>query len=302
MRIDLAASRRLTRRYRRELRRGRPAAAARALAARRRVDERFVPARALAATVRYLQIARESLGRDDLAIVAYHMGIGNLSRAMAAYGDDDEPSYARLYFDSGPLRHAAAWDILDSLGDDSATYYWRVLAAREIMRLHREDPEELGRLALAHTAKASAEEVLHPARRYREVRRARRHRPGAREGGLVALPAPARLGMRPDRRLGELAPRLRQPRALYLAMRPQAVSVAAYFGRTVREISGRREPLVLTSAVRDRSTRTCWSPATRRPRAATPCTPLGSRSTSAVATAPAPRAARCNSCSTASRR
>ena len=66
-------------------------------------------------------------------------------------------------------------------------------------------------------------------------------------------PPAARLGMRPDRRLGELAPRLRQPRALYLALRPQAVSVAAYFGRAVREISGRPEPLVLTSAVRDRA-------------------------------------------------
>lgn len=253
MRIDLDASRRLTRLHRRELRRGHPAAAARALAARRRVDERFVPARALAATVRYLQIARERLGREDLAIVAYHMGIGNLSQAIAAYGDDDEPSYTRLYFDSGPRRHAAAWNVLDSLGDDSATYYWRVLAAREIMRLHREDPEELSRLALAHTAKGSAEEVLHPPADTEtfatpaDIARARR------DGRLVALPGPARLGMRPDRRVGELAPRLRRPRALYFALRPQAVSVATSFGRAVRDISGHPEPLVLTSAVRDRS-------------------------------------------------
>jgi hypothetical protein len=250
MRIDLAASRRLTRRYQLELRRGRPAAAARALAARRRVDERFVPARALAATVRYLEIARERLGRDDLAVVAYHMGIGNLSRALAAYGGE-RPSYARLYFDSSPLRNAAAWDILDSLGDDSATYYWRVLAAREIMRLHREDPEELARLALAHTAKGSAEEVLHPLSETETFAEPGDIATAREDGELVALPPPTRLGMRPDRRLGELAPRLRQPRALYLALRPQAVSVAAYFGRTVREISGQRGPLILTSAVRD---------------------------------------------------
>jgi len=252
MRIDLAASRRLTRRYRLELRRGHPRAAARALAARRRVDERFVPARALAATVRYLGIARERLGRDDLAVVSYHMGIGNLSGALAAYGGD-QPSYARLYFDSSPLRNADAWEILDSLGDDSATYYWRVLAAREIMRLHREDPEELARLALAHAAKGSAEEVLHPraeAATFAEPADIARARA---EGDLVALPGPSRLGMRPDPRLGELAPRVGQRRALYLALRPQAVSVAAYFGRAVREISGHREPLILTSAVRDQT-------------------------------------------------
>ncbi len=33
------------------------------------------------------------------------------------------------------------------LGDDSKTYLWRVLASREIMRLYREDRDELGRLA-----------------------------------------------------------------------------------------------------------------------------------------------------------
>ena len=42
-------------------------------------------------------------------------------------------------------------------------YYWRVLAAREVMRLYRRDRARLERLALLHSAKNSAEEVLHPA-------------------------------------------------------------------------------------------------------------------------------------------
>ena len=39
------------------------------------------------------------------------MGVGNLQRALEAYGNEDIP-YAQLFFDSTPLRHAAAWRIL----------------------------------------------------------------------------------------------------------------------------------------------------------------------------------------------
>src|SRR5437588_5563713 len=162
MRIDLARSRSLTARARRELARGHPHAAAVALAARRRADPRFDPVAALGATIRYLKIARGRLGRDDLTVVSYHMGIGNLRAVLADYGES-QPSYVRAFFDSSPLRHAAAWRLLASFGDDSSTYWWRVLAAKEIMRLYRHDPSQLARLDELQTNKASAEEVLHPA-------------------------------------------------------------------------------------------------------------------------------------------
>ncbi len=250
MRIDLAASRRLTARYRRELRRGHPAAAARALAARRRVDDRFVAAKALAATMRYLAAAKLRFGRDDLAVVSYHMGIGNLQGVLRAYGAD-QPSYAQLYFDSSPLRHAAAWRMLAAFGDDSSTYYWRVLAARNIMRLYRDDPAGLARLDGLQTAKGSAEEVLHPRNRTPvladpdAVARARA------DGTLVPLPPPARLHMVRDRRLGEVARKLGRRPPLYYALRPEAVALATYMGATVRAISGVSAPLRMTSAVRD---------------------------------------------------
>src|SRR4051812_29820465 len=158
MRIDVRASARLTR----GINRGHKVAAR--LAARRRVDERFDPPKALAATVRYLRIAKQRLGRTDLAIAAYHMGIGNMQTALAAYGRRKVP-YARLFFDSTPLRHAKAYRVLAALGDDSSTYLWRVMAAREIMRLYRMDPEKLARQADLQGRKASAEEVLHPSDR-----------------------------------------------------------------------------------------------------------------------------------------
>jgi hypothetical protein len=47
-----------------------------------RIDDRFVPAKALAATIRYLQPAEQRFGRADLAVVSYHMGIGNLQRVL----------------------------------------------------------------------------------------------------------------------------------------------------------------------------------------------------------------------------
>src|SRR6478609_10602712 len=118
-----------------DLHKARKAKTVRAL---RRADDRFDPAKALAGTVRYLRYAKQKLGRTDLAIASYHMGIGNLQRALSLYGASDIP-YAQLYFDSTPLSHATAWRLLYGLGDDSSTYLWRVLAAKRLMKLYRTD-------------------------------------------------------------------------------------------------------------------------------------------------------------------
>jgi len=158
MHVDVAASERLTR----KLERARSARQAdRIRAQRARVDERFDPAKALAATGRYLKQAKDEFGREDLAVVSYHMGIGNLQNVLAAYGDD-HASYAQLYFDTSPDSNARAYRILYALGDDSKTYYWRVLAARRIMRLYRDDRAELERLSGLQRSASSSELVLHP--------------------------------------------------------------------------------------------------------------------------------------------
>jgi hypothetical protein len=138
--VDVAASTRLTQR----IARGQKVAAS--VRQRRVVDQRFDPASAIAATGRYLALARKDLGRDDLAFESYHMGIGNLQGALRAYGETDIP-YAQLFFDSTPLRHAAAWDRIARLGDDSSTYLWRLFAARDVMRRWRADPGALSRHA-----------------------------------------------------------------------------------------------------------------------------------------------------------
>jgi Transglycosylase SLT domain/Family of unknown function (DUF5715) len=245
MRIDVRASERLTR----GIARGRRVTARRRQ--RRRVDQRFDPAQALAATGRYLRIAEQRLGRGDLAIAAYHMGIGNMQTALRAYGKGAVP-YARLFFDSTPLRHAKAWRILAALGDDSSTYLWRVMAARDIMRLYREDPGELARRAELQTHKASAEELLHPAGRTPTYGDPFAIGRAIAAGELVELDARrlAGFGVRIDRSMGELAGRLHQSPRVYRALRPQALRILEVIGAGTRAIA-RTRPLVVTSTVRD---------------------------------------------------
>ena len=245
MRIDVQASERLTR----GIARGRRV---RARTARRRVvDERFDPAKALDATARYLVFARERLGRDDLAVAAYHMGVGNLQSVLADLGEGTVP-YAQVFFSSSPLRHAAAWGLLARLGDDSSTYLWRVGAAREILRLAREDADELERRAVLHAHKNSAEEILHPAsgtERYGDPFALGR----ARAAGDLSALRPAQLlahGLRLDPRMGELAARVHQSRRLYRALRPGALEALLTLGLGTGRIGGPGR-LAVTSTVRD---------------------------------------------------
>jgi len=251
MTIDTQASRRIGRSLRRAERKGDGELADRLRARRRSVDERFDPPKALAATARYLLIALEELHREDLAVVSYHMGIGNLQAALDAYGED-EISYARLYFDSTPLKHEQAYGKLAALGDDSATYLWRVAAAREIMRLYRSDPEGLDRASELQTSKNSAEEVLHPPGQTERFATPSQLRAAYEDGRIVRLPRAelATYGLRIDRGMGELASRLGQPRSRYRGLREPALALLEYLGAGVKAIAG-QTPLTVTSTVRD---------------------------------------------------
>jgi hypothetical protein len=159
LKVDVAQSEKLTRSIARSQSFTR---IARLKAQRRKVDERFDPRKALEGTTRYLEFASGQLdGRADLAVESYHMGVGNLQRALKAYGSSDIP-YAQLFFDSTPLRHSKAYRILVGLGDDSSTYLWRIGAAKAIMSLYRQDPAKLAGQALLQDG-PSGERVLRPA-------------------------------------------------------------------------------------------------------------------------------------------
>lgn len=254
LKVDVSLSRRYTRRILREFRRGRLLEVERLRRARRRVDQRFDPERALQATARYLILAKRRFKREDMAFVSYHMGIGNLEGVLRAFGaepGDEDLSYTEVFFDSTPVRHAAAYKRLAAFGDESSTYLWKLHAAREIMRLHRSDVPELNRLSVLQAAKNSAEEVLHPSDATPKFDVPSQLRKAWDDGAIKPFPDNPRVtGLQRDRTMGELAGRVGQKASLYQGLRPAALATALYIGAQTRALSG-QAPLVVTSTVRD---------------------------------------------------
>ncbi len=231
---------------------------------RRAVDARFRPADALQGMALYLQLAERRFGEPDLATESYHMGIGNLENAVGRYLETDATGgaagglvdesgidYAQLFFGSSPLDHARAWALLSSLGDDSSTYLWRVLAAQRIMGLLRNGPAELRRLAGLHEAKSTQEEVFHPEGETTVYEDAPAITAAVDDGSLEKLPPGGTVGYRIDKRMGELAHQFGVKPGVYRALRPEALAALVYMAAKVRAINGGKGTLTITSTVRD---------------------------------------------------
>ena len=266
MRIDLPASRRLTRRIAVAEARGRGTLVIRLQARRRSIDARFDPRRSLAGAVRYLSIARARFGRDDLAFVSYHMGIGNLEHVLRLFLGDASTtpiatlvaqhrlSWAEVFFDSSPTRHASAWRFLQTLSDDSKTYYWRLLAALQIIHLYRSDPATLGKLAALHDHHQSIDAVLHPPDATTSFASPSALKHAWANGLIQPLPGrPLRLHLAVRPSLGGLAARVGARPTLYRGLRVEALALLIYLAREVHEISGAPTPLIVSSAVSDAS-------------------------------------------------
>jgi hypothetical protein len=253
MHINLAQSRRLTAQMVTAANRGRGPTVVRLERRRAGIDQRFDPAEALAATVRYLRLAERRFGRLDLAVVSYHMGIGNLQHVLADYDGGHPVPYAQLYFDVSPARHASAYDLLTSFGDDSSLYYWRVLAAVQIMHLYRTDRQALNRLANLESDTDSDAYVLHPPGATPEFANQAALYSAYSRRALLPLPRdPSSLGLAYSRSLGSQARRLGAPRQLYRGLQPAALDMLVELAARVRALSGGAAPLVVTGAVLDR--------------------------------------------------
>jgi hypothetical protein len=182
---------------------------------------RMRPAAQLRATVRRLERARRTLGRLDLAVASYHLGVRQLAHAR---------SYASFYFGSSLF------------GLPQADYYWKVLAAERVLRLYRHDRAELRYEQRLQFKKNSAEEVLHPRTVTAQFRTPAAIARALRSGYLVRIP---RMHLRVS--VGAMARALGRRPGMYAALRPQALDVLRYI---VREMQAYK-PLKLTSAVRD---------------------------------------------------
>jgi soluble lytic murein transglycosylase-like protein len=258
MHVDVNAAQRLSNRIQKATDRGDSAKVADLVRRRAQADQRFDARSSLQATARYLAQARRRFGREDLAIVSYHMGQGNLESVLrdytgssngsiAALVRDDHLSYGRVYFDSTPVRHAAAWRRLSSLGDDSANYLWKVLAARDVMRLWRTNRPALRREAALQTAADTAAEALHPPASTPRFADPDALKTAWDDRALAALPdRPAITGLHVDPAMG----RGTSDPAQHRGLRPAALAVALYVGAQVRALA-HGSPLTVTETVRD---------------------------------------------------
>jgi Transglycosylase SLT domain len=252
MHIDLARSRRLTAQIDVAGARGQGGRVARLDRQRAGADDRFNPGKALAASVRYLQIAERDLGRTDLAFESYHMGIGNLQRVLDLYNGGHAVPYPQLYFDTAPDHNRAAYELISSFGDDSSLYYWRLLGAERIMRLYRTDRPALLRLSALQTAVDSNAYVLHPPDAVHAF-----VTPDALDRAYAAravLPLPSnarKLGLAYDPGIGSLASQFNVTPALYRGLRAPALDLLVALAARVRALSRGAAPLRVTSTVSD---------------------------------------------------
>jgi soluble lytic murein transglycosylase-like protein len=262
MPIDVQRSQQLTDQIAQARRQGDSARVTALEAQRRQADPRFDPAQAIAGTVQYLKLARDRFGREDLAVVSYHMGIGNLENAIRAYAGDtttpiadlvrnDGLSYARLYFGSTPLDHGEAYRRLASLSDDSRNYAWKVLAAREALKLYRTERADPDPQAALQGAAPAGQAVLHPdAASVSETPDKGDVDKLWDDGTLQPIPnSPKLYGIRLDPTLGSGgdvdAKDLR-------GLRPEALAMLLYLGAGVRGVSGGKGALTVTAALTDR--------------------------------------------------
>jgi hypothetical protein len=252
MHINLARSRQLTGKIDTAAGQGRLGLVTRLESQRARIDDRFDPRLALAATVRYLKIAEQHFGRADLAVESYHMGIGNLQNVLNDYDGGKPVPYAQLYFDTAPDHHTNAYNLISGFGDDSSLYYWRVLGAQQIMRLYRTDRAELNRLISLQTAVDSQAYVLHPPQEVRPFATPDALDDAYARRTILPLPsnAPA-LGLAYDPGIGSLASQLKVTPALYRGLRGPALDLLIELAARVRTLSGGVAPLTVTSAVSD---------------------------------------------------
>jgi hypothetical protein len=240
------------------------------LAKRRRVDERYDPAKAIAVQTRYLVRLARRYGTVDWALQAYHGGEGGVGRTVAYYLGDRRaqftstegairgilPSrggpvtrarphmtYSDLYFGITPRTHPQAFGYLFGRSDDHRYYWWKVLMAERAIALYRRDPEEFERQWQALRPGQRMEAAWYPKHEelcFRDVAALRR---GYAEGTLVRIPGDLRArGIA----LGDVAPMDAANAYHYKGLRPESMGVLLRLAALYRRHGGKSPLRVLS--------------------------------------------------------
>lgn len=228
---------------------------------RRLIDPRFDPPQALEGAAKYLVFAKGELGgRDDLAFTSYHMGVGNLQNVLKLFGAGNV-SYGQLYFGSDPIRTPEVSAKLMEFSDDSSSYYWRLLAAKRIMQLSRQNPQQLAAEAELQSRKASSEDFMHPDPPTKVFQDAGEIKSAVKKGTLRRLPAGElkSVGVAINPQMGELAKGLGEDATTYRALNTAALDQLTNIGAATQAITAAKlkvdaaqaGTLSLTSTVRD---------------------------------------------------
>jgi len=125
-------------------------------------DDRLKPDKAIPAAAAYLAGLEQRYGGRDWAIWAYHCGEGCVGdfRAMAKNitGLDQPPaSVAKVFFGCNPVWNRELCGAIHTQmeRDYSPTYWFRVMRAEQLLRMHRDDTREFHDLATEYRYSAA---------------------------------------------------------------------------------------------------------------------------------------------------
>ena len=125
--------------------------------ARRRVDARYDPRRAIFAQTRYLMRIYRRFPSPDWLFQAYHGGEAGVTKTLRLYegshwtgsaeaairtgAGGSRLTFDTLYFTTSPTSHVEAFSYLFSRSDDHRHYWYKLLAADQTLDAYRKSPE-----------------------------------------------------------------------------------------------------------------------------------------------------------------
>lgn len=243
------------------------------VAKRRQVDQRFDPARAIAAQTRYLVRLTRRYGGVDWALQAYHGGEAGASKTMSLFTGSGSRTllasrgmayaslgagrwlpYTELYQHVSPSATPAAFSYLFGRSDDHRYYWWKVLMAERALDLYRKDAQEFERQWRELQPGLNADAAFYPEPGALQFADNSALAEAYRSGSLVPLPRTAgALGLR-TANLAALAP---ESTTLQKGLRPEGMGALLRLAQIYRS-NGGQEPLTVVAMVQSGAYRQLW--------------------------------------------